>query len=145
MKWRLGGGWVIFFSKYQFEKHFWSSWSFIKNSYGKVPTSIFLNQGFCQVQVLEAMLVERCSNCLCLSKVPLCEFPRHSQDWRDFTSLAVDGTGGTFQVKRDNYKSFPMNFPRVVAQSKDIPFKYLRSIEYRVLLPFESTDCPTLT
>jgi hypothetical protein len=130
MKWRLGGGWVIFYLKYQFEKHFWSSWSFIKNSYGKSPNSTFLNQGFRQVQVLETMLIERSSNCLCLSKVPLCEFPRHSLDSRDFTCLAMDGTGGTFQVKLDNYKSFPMNSPRVVAQSKAISFKYLRSIEY---------------
>jgi len=42
MKWRLGGGWVIFYLKYQFEKHFWSSWSFIKNSYGKSPNLNFL-------------------------------------------------------------------------------------------------------
>jgi hypothetical protein len=89
--------------------------------------------------------MERCSNCLCLSKIPLCEFPRHSLNWRDFTCLAMDGTGGMFQVELDNYKSFPMNFPRVVAQLKAIPFKYLRSIEYRVLLPFESIYCSTLT
>lgn len=62
----------------------------------EAPTSTFLNQGFRQVQVLETMLMERCSNCLCLSKVPLCEFPRHSLDSRDFTCLAMDRTSGTF-------------------------------------------------
>ena len=134
MKWRLGGGWVIFFSKYSTNlKGIFGRLGLSSRIRMEAPTSTFLNQGFRQVQVLETMLKERCSNCLCLSKVPLCEFPRHSLDSRDVTCLARTEQVepfSAFQVKLDNYKSFPMNFPRVVAQSKAIPFRYLRSIEY---------------
>lgn len=76
----------------------------------EAPTSTFLNQGFRQVQVLETMLMERCSN------------SRWTEQVAPFS---------TFQVKLDNYKSFPNEFPSSSGAVKSYPLQI--SQKYRIL------------